>query len=146
MLSDLQNNINKAQTYLAAMAKTGVRNRIGGEDLALDAGETFEVSSPVDGSKLLDCAKGTAADIDKAAAAAKAAFPAWRDMGGKERKKILHAIADKIVERAGPDHAPNFMVELTVDGYESKVGWGASRRKAEQVAAEKMLKDLGIEL
>ncbi|MDA9009219.1 5-carboxymethyl-2-hydroxymuconate semialdehyde dehydrogenase [Alphaproteobacteria bacterium] len=99
-MSDLQNNIDKATCYLKKVQETGVRNRINGKDVPLDAGETFEVLSPVDGKKMVDCAKGTAADIDRAAAAAKAAFPAWRDMAAKERKKILHAIADKIVERA----------------------------------------------
>ena len=39
-------------------------------------------------------------DIDAAAKAAHDAFPAWRDMPGKERKKILHAVADAIVARA----------------------------------------------
>ena len=37
---------------------------------------------------------------DAAARAAKQAFADWRDMGGAERKRILHAIADAIVARS----------------------------------------------
>ena len=33
-------------------------------------------------------------------AAAKAAFPAWRDAGGRERARYLAAIAEKLTERA----------------------------------------------
>ncbi|MDB4020510.1 5-carboxymethyl-2-hydroxymuconate semialdehyde dehydrogenase, partial [Planktomarina temperata] len=39
-------------------------------------------------------------DIDKAAKAAKAAFPAWRDMPAKQRKAILIKIAEGIEARA----------------------------------------------
>ena len=42
----------------------------------------------------------TTQDVDAAVQAAKKAFPAWRDMPGAERKKLLHHFADKIVERA----------------------------------------------
>src|SRR5690606_22818966 len=37
---------------------------------------------------------------DRAAKAAKAAFPAWAAMPGDQRKKLLHKIADAIVARA----------------------------------------------
>ena len=43
---------------------------------------------------------GTADDIDAAARAAKAAFPAWAAMDGEARKAILHRIADLIEARA----------------------------------------------
>jgi 5-carboxymethyl-2-hydroxymuconic-semialdehyde dehydrogenase len=45
-------------------------------------------------------AEGTAEDVDAAARAAKAAFPGWRDTPGRERQKILHRFADRIVARA----------------------------------------------
>jgi len=96
-MSDLEANIKRAEDYLLRFRKTGVLNRIGGKDAS---GATFATTSPVDGSHLADVAKGTAADIDRAAKAAKAAFPAWRDLGGKARKAVLHRIADAIVERA----------------------------------------------
>jgi 5-carboxymethyl-2-hydroxymuconic-semialdehyde dehydrogenase len=45
-------------------------------------------------------ARGDAAEVDRAAKAAKAAFAGWRDMPGRERKALLHRIADGIVARA----------------------------------------------
>ncbi len=98
-MSDLDANIAKAETYLARFKETGVLNRIGGQDTPGELG-TFETLSPVDGLVLCQAAKGGAQDIDAAAKAAKAAFPAWRDVSGKERKQILHRIADGIVARA----------------------------------------------
>src|SRR5690606_7414217 len=67
-----------------------------------DAGEgkTFETLSPVDNSVLAQVARGTAADIDRAAKVAKRAFQTWGKTSGTERKKILHKIADAIVARA----------------------------------------------
>jgi ribonuclease-3 len=44
-----------------------------------------------------------------------------------------------IVERLGPDHAPQFRVALTVQGLEPAEGTGPSKRVAEQDAAEKLL-------
>jgi 5-carboxymethyl-2-hydroxymuconic-semialdehyde dehydrogenase len=44
--------------------------------------------------------RGAAEDIDRAAQAAKAAFPAWAAMPGEKRKALLHKIADAIEARA----------------------------------------------
>jgi len=41
-----------------------------------------------------------APEIDRAARAAAAAFPAWRDLPGAKRRKVLHAVADAIEARA----------------------------------------------
>ena len=99
-MSTREQNIEKAEAYLARFRKDGVLNHIGGESLAAADGETFEIISPVDLKPLARVAKGKAADIDRAAKAAKAAFPAWAAVSGEERKKILHKIADAIVARA----------------------------------------------
>ena len=99
-MSELQTNIDKLNTYLARFKETGVMNRIGGRDVPAQSGATFENTSPVDESYICAVAKSGATDIDAAAQAAKAAFPAWRDMPATERKKILHKIADGIVARA----------------------------------------------
>ncbi len=96
----LDANMAKLRPILARIAETGVMNRIGGQDCPASDGATFANHSPVDESLICQVARGTAADIDAAAAAAKAAFPAWRDMEGAARKKILHKIADGIVARA----------------------------------------------
>ena len=63
-------------------------------------GKTFDTLCPVDNSVLAKVAAGDAADIDAAAKAAAAAFPAWRAVPGAKRRAILHAIADAIVARA----------------------------------------------
>ena len=42
-------------------------------------------------------------------------------------------------ERAGPDHAPRFIVEAKVAGFDAVTGEGGSKRQAEQDAAQKLL-------
>jgi len=44
-----------------------------------------------------------------------------------------------IIDRTGPDHAPEFTVEVTVQGHKPARGIGASRRAAEKKAALQML-------
>ncbi|MER9336897.1 5-carboxymethyl-2-hydroxymuconate semialdehyde dehydrogenase [Mesorhizobium sp. M0293] len=99
-MSDLQGNLNKAEAYLARFKRDGVLNQIGGEAVPALDGATFETLSPVDLKPLARVARGGAADIDRAAKAAKAAFPAWAAMPGEARKKLLHKIADAIEARA----------------------------------------------
>ena len=99
-MSTLQENIAKAEAYLARFQAQGVLNRIGGEDVAAADGTTFETISPVDLKPLASVARGKAEDIDRAAKAAKAAFADWAAMPGDQRKKVLHKIADAIVARA----------------------------------------------
>jgi 5-carboxymethyl-2-hydroxymuconic-semialdehyde dehydrogenase len=77
-----------------------VPNRIAGQDVPAQSGASFDNHSPVDESFICTVARSGAADIDAAAQAARAAFPAWRDFPAAERKKVLHRIADGIVARA----------------------------------------------
>ncbi len=99
-MSDLSANIEKANAYLARFKDKGVMNLIDGKSVPALSGQTFDNASPVDEALLCKVAKSDGADIDAAAKAAHAAFPAWRDMPLVERKKILHKIADGIVARA----------------------------------------------
>ena len=99
-MSDLATNLDRLGGLLERFRRDGVMNLIGGETVPAQSGATFDNASPVDESHICAVAKSGAADVDAAARAAKAAFPAWRDMGGTERKKILHRIADGIVARA----------------------------------------------
>ncbi len=99
-MAELDTNIEKLNGFLTRFEDKGVLNQIGGQAVAAQSGRTFETSSPVDESLICQVARGDADDIDAAAQVAKAAFPAWRDMAGTDRKKILHRIADGIVERA----------------------------------------------
>ena len=95
-----ESNLAAAQSFLARFAKDGVKNQIGGEARPAIDGSTFEIISPVDLKPLAKAARGKAADVDAAAKAAKAAFPAWSAMPGDERKKLLHKIANAIEARA----------------------------------------------
>ncbi len=99
-MAQLEDNIAKLEDYLKRFRDGGVLNHINGKSQASSSGATFDNHSPVDGKLICAVARGTADDVDAAAKAAKAAFPAWRDMPGTERKKILHRIADGIVARA----------------------------------------------
>lgn len=44
-----------------------------------------------------------------------------------------------VVAREGPDHAPNFTVEVAVEGFPPEQGQGRSRQDAEKAAAQVML-------
>jgi len=99
-MSDLEGNLLKAEKYLARFKADGVLNHIGGQAVPALDGDTFETLSPVDLKPLGKVARGKAADIDRAAAAAKSAFPAWASLDGEKRKSLLHKIADAIVARA----------------------------------------------
>jgi len=98
-MSLLDDNIAKASAYLRSF-EGGVLNRIAGQDVGAADGSTFETLSPVDLKPLAQVARGKAEDIDRAAKAAKAAFPAWAAMDGARRKALLHKVADAIVARA----------------------------------------------
>ena len=97
-MSKLAEHIQKLDGHLKRFRESGIANLIDGKDVRSVG--TFETRSPVDESLICNVSKGNAGDIDLAAKAAKAAFPAWAAMSGDARKKILHKIADLIVERA----------------------------------------------
>lgn len=46
------------------------------------------------------------------------------------------------ISRTGPDHAPEFVIEVSVKGHSPARGTGATRRAAEKAAAEALLKSL----
>ena len=99
-MTDLPTNIKKLHAHLGRFERTGIQNLIAGKSVPSASGEVFETRSPTDESLICNVARGGIADIDTATQAAKDAFPAWRDMPAFERKKILHRIADLIVQRA----------------------------------------------
>jgi 5-carboxymethyl-2-hydroxymuconic-semialdehyde dehydrogenase len=97
-MGTLAENLVRAEGYLARFRGGPVPHRIGGEDVASDT--TFETITPVDLSPLAAVSRGGAAEVDRAARAAAAAFPAWAAMDGDKRRAILHRIADAIEARA----------------------------------------------
>ncbi len=69
---------------------------------------------------------------------AKTTLQEWSQ--GKARGTPVYAI----VGRSGPDHAPQFEVEVRVDLTDPIRGEGRSRREAEQNAAARMLVREGV--
>ncbi|KAH3814993.1 aldehyde dehydrogenase, mitochondrial-like [Dreissena polymorpha] len=65
------------------------------------SGKTFPVVNPTTGQKICDVQEGDKADVDKAVAAAKAAFQfgsTWRSMDASKRGQLLNKLAD-LIER-----------------------------------------------
>lgn len=50
----------------------------------------------------------------------------------------------EVRERSGPDHAPEFVIEVLIEGLGAATGMGASKRQAEQAAADALLAAEGI--
>lgn len=66
------------------------------------AGEYFRSVNPATGEPWYEAASGTADDVDRAVAAARAAFedPRWRDLSQTRRGRLLRALGDLIGENA----------------------------------------------
>ena len=73
---------------------------IGGEFVDAVEGTIFEVLNPHDLSKLAEVAEARAADVDRAVAAAAAAFPTWSRTAASERGRLLLRLADAIEANA----------------------------------------------
>ena len=90
-----------AREQLRRFSDAPLEHLIGGVATPSVSGDTFENHSPVDGALLGRVAAGDAPDVDAAATAAAEAFGDWSSRPGKERKRVLHAVADLIESRAG---------------------------------------------
>jgi aldehyde dehydrogenase (NAD+) len=72
---------------------------INGEYSPSSSGDTLAIYSPVDDSVVSDRVQvASEADVDRAVAAARAAFPAWRDTAGHKRAACMFKFAE-ILER-----------------------------------------------
>ncbi|WP_375267113.1 aldehyde dehydrogenase family protein [Planktotalea sp.] len=72
---------------------------IGGQWIDASGGETFEVLNPLDDTHYATAAKGTTTDIQNAVAAAKAAFPSYKETTPTERERWLLRIAEIMENR-----------------------------------------------
>ena len=73
---------------------------IDGDFVDAEDGSTITVLNPHDNSEITQVAMAQVADIDRAVAAAKRAFPAWRDMQAAERGRLLLKLADLVEDNA----------------------------------------------
>lgn len=73
---------------------------INGEWVDAEGGKTFVTTNPATGEKLAECADASAADVDRAVKAARAAFATWSKTSVQERSEILLKIADLIEANA----------------------------------------------
>jgi aldehyde dehydrogenase (NAD+) len=60
------------------------------------AGEFFDTNDPSTGEKLASVSQGSAADIDAAVKAARAAFPKWQALSPHARARYLYALARQV--------------------------------------------------
>jgi 1-pyrroline dehydrogenase len=63
-------------------------------------GRSIDVVDPSRGTSFTSVAEGSAADVDRAVAAALRAQPAWAARVPKERSEVLHAVASRVEEHA----------------------------------------------
>jgi len=82
------------------MATTSVRNQnfIGGEWADAASGETFDSTSPADGEQLGTFPRSGGEDVDRAVAAAKAAYQEWRLVPAPKRGELLFRFAQLLAE------------------------------------------------
>lgn len=73
---------------------------IDGQWVASDGPGRIEVRDPATEEVIAEVAEGTAGDVDRAVAAARAAFPAWSALGGAARGVYLEKISALANERA----------------------------------------------
>jgi betaine-aldehyde dehydrogenase len=87
---------------MATVARTRLKNFIGGEAVEAAEGATEEVVNPASGEVIAEAPLSTKADVDRAVAAAKAAFESgsWSTVPPLERSRALLRIAAMVEERA----------------------------------------------
>ncbi len=106
-----------------------IRHYIDGEFVDSIDGDTFDVLDPVTNQPYIQAASGKPADIDRAVAAAKAAFVSgeWSQALPRQRSRVLHKIAD-IMETHGDQLAA---MECFDTGLPIKQAKGQAARAAE---------------
>ena len=85
-------------TLTEALPKLDIESRlfIDGQFVDSVEGGRIAVVNPHDNSLLTEISEARAADIDKAVAAARKAFPAWKRMAAAERGRLLFKLSEAI--------------------------------------------------
>ena len=82
------------------MPEIQTRLFVDGEFVDAAGGGRIPVLNPHDGSLIAEVAEAGPADVDRAVAAARAAFPAWSRLGAADRGRLLLRLADAIEAHA----------------------------------------------
>jgi acyl-CoA reductase-like NAD-dependent aldehyde dehydrogenase len=123
-----------ARTFLAGPHEL----RIDGERVPARDGRTFETIDPATGEAVAEVAYASAEDVDRAVAAARAAFDdgPWRTAPASERERLVNALTDLIQEHADElaelealdngkpiTYARSIDIPLTVAHFRYFAGW-----------------------
>ncbi len=73
---------------------------IGGEEIPARSGVRFDVIDPATGETIATAPQAGSEDIDSAVAAARAAFPGWRDTPPAEKAELLWRLGTRIADLA----------------------------------------------
>ena len=84
---------------MAILGAKTFQNYIGGEWVDAASGETFESTSPANGEAVGTFPRSSAEDVDRAVAAAKAAYEDWRLVPAPRRGEILFRFAQLLTEQ-----------------------------------------------
>ena len=65
----------------------------------------------------------------------------------QEQTQRIHGVSPQyeVVEEFGPDHDKRFQISVTIGGEAKGIGWGKSKKEAEQEAAKKALDEINAE-
>ena len=110
---------------------------IDGQVVASLDGATMDVVDPATGAAIARAAAGSAADVDRAARSARAAFDdgRWRDLAPHEKERRMHRMAALVAERAEIfaeidvldagllRSYTGFIVDFAVNGIDYFAGW-----------------------
>lgn len=99
-MTTFSDNLLRADAAMARFASRPIPHRIGGKNIASQSTATFDTICPADGTVLARVARAGQTEVDAAVLAAKNAFAEWRALAGKDRRALLHKLADGIVARA----------------------------------------------
>jgi alpha-ketoglutaric semialdehyde dehydrogenase len=84
---------------MAILGTKSYQNYIAGDWVDAASGETFESTSPADGSTIGVFPKSGAEDVDRAVAAAKEAYERWRLVPAPKRGEVLFRFAQLLAEQ-----------------------------------------------
>jgi phenylacetaldehyde dehydrogenase len=118
------NDLSRIRPATRAFLDAAHANLVGGEWVGAISGKRLSVVDPATGKQVATVPESDAADIDRAVAAARAAFesPGWREMKPAVRERLIHRLADLmerdidvLAELESIDNGKNVAIAKAVD-------------------------------